>query len=530
MRCVFCQKSTYKYLYPTSGLTFLYNHKPSCYFLAVCCFWVRGEETIIFNMHPYVVVSLGAGVAFILFKVVSSTLTSRYHAVEAQRRGCKPPPKQENNWPFGLDRLRNVIRADAAKNFPDFLVEAFRAMGANTFEFNIIGTSGYLTSDPKNIQAILATQFNEFCLGPNRRNAFMPLLGSGIFTQDGKAWEHSRAMIRPSFVRDQVSDLELEEQHVADMMRALIVKQDGWTAPVDLQVLFFRLTLDSATEFLMGESVGSQVANLPAEAQPNGGVKVTQDEKAFANAFDVAQRYLARRGRLFDKNWLDNTPGFRLACKQTHEFADHFVRLALHPDLKDKDEEKGGREKYIFLEALAAQTRDPIELRSQILHILLAGRDTTASLLGWTFYMLVRHPAIYDGLRATILSEFGSYAHPRNITFQSLKSCRQLQHTLNESLRLYPVVPFNSRVATKDTTIPVGGGPDGKSPIFVRKGQPVDYSVHVMHRRKDLWGEDADEFRPERWVGRKVGWEYLPFNGGPRICLGRMYPFPPVCH
>jgi len=481
-------------------------------------------------MHPYILVSLGAGVAFILYKVVSNTLASRYYAAEAQRLGCKPPPKQENNWPFGVDRVRNLMRADVARIFPDFLVQRFKEMGVNTFEFSMLGTQGYLTADPKNIQAILATQFNDFCLGPNRRNAFMPLLGNGIFTQDGKPWEHSRAMIRPSFVREQVSDLELEEHHVQDMMRALIVKQDGWTAPVDLQVLFFRLTLDSATEFLFGESVGSQVANLPAEAQLNGAPKVTQDEKVFANAFDVGQRYLARRGRLLDKSWLDNTPGFRLACKQTHEFADHFVRLALHPELKEKekDTEKGDRERYIFSEALASQTRDPIELRSQILNILLAGRDTTASLLGWTFYLLVRHPAIYDSLRATILAEFGTYAHPRDITFQSLKSCRQLQHTLNESLRLYSVVPVNSRVATKDTTIPVGGGPDGKSPIFVRKGQPVDYSVHVMHRRKDLWGPDADEFRPERWVGRKVGWEYLPFNGGPRICLGRMSSFSPI--
>ena len=74
-----------------------------------------------------------------------------------------------------------------------------------------------------------------------------------------------------------------------------------------------------------------------------------------------------------------------------------------------------------------------------------------------------------------------------------------------------------------DTTLPVGGGPGGKDPIFVRKGQQVDYSVHVMHRLKHLWGEDADDFKPDRWVGRKPGWEYLPFNGGPRICLGREY-------
>lgn len=63
-------------------------------------------------------------------------------------------------------------------------------------------------------------------------------------------------MMRPQFARDQVSDLDLEERHVQNMMQALTVNSDGWTDEIDIQVLFFRLTLDSATEFLFGESVG----------------------------------------------------------------------------------------------------------------------------------------------------------------------------------------------------------------------------------------------------------------------------------
>lgn len=76
------------------------------------------------------------------------------------------------------------------------------------------------------------------------------------------------------------------------------------------------------------------------------------------------------------------------------------------------------------------------------------------------------------------------------------------------------------------TTLPTGGGPDGKAPILVQPGEAVGYCVYVMHRRKDLYGEDADEFRPERWEGdalKDIGWGYLPFNGGPRLCLGRKY-------
>ena len=96
-------------------------------------------------------------------------------------------------------------------------------------------------------------------------------------------------------------------------------------------------------------------------------------------------------------------------------------------------------------------------------------------------------------------------------------------------LRLYPSVPINMRQATKSTVLPVGGGPTRSSPILVRKGEAVSYSVYAMHRRKDLYGDDADKFRPDRWEPssggspdlRNIGWGYLPFNGGPRVCLGR---------
>ena len=79
----------------------------------------------------------------------------------------------------------------------------------------------------------------------------------------------------------------------------------------------------------------------------------------------------------------------------------------------------------------------------------------------------------------------------------------------------------NARDAVDDTYLPLGGGPDGKSPLFVPKGGVVAWSLFAMHRRKDYYGEDAEEFRPERWETLRPGWEYLPFNGGPRICLGR---------
>lgn len=68
-------------------------------------------------------------------------------------------------------------------------------------------------------------------------------------------------------------------------------------------------------------------------------------------------------------------------------------------------------------------------------------------------------------------------------------------------------------MAIVDTVLPKGGGPDGESPLFIPKKTVVQYHVYVMHRRKDLYGDDTEEFRPERWEKIRPGWEYLPFNG-----------------
>lgn len=103
-----------------------------------------------------------------------------------------------------------------------------------------------------------------------------------------------------------------------------------------------------------------------------------------------------------------------------------------------------------------------------------------------------------------------------------------LSLTKHPALRLYPSVPVNTRTTVRTTILPTGGGPDRKSPVLIPKGTAVAYSVYTMHRRPDLYGMDAELFRPERWDEdmplnhdeTNAKWGYLPFNGGPRICLG----------
>lgn len=190
----------------------------------------------------------------------------------------------------------------------------------------------------------------------------------------------------------------------------------------------------------------------------------------------------------------------------------------------EPEKENGQSNRYVFLHELCSQTTDKIKIRAELLNILLAGRDTTASLLSNVWFELSRRPAMWSRLRKEVDALNGELP-----TFEMLKGMKYLRAILNESLRLYPIVPENDRQAVQDTVLPIGGGEDGRSPILVKKGQMVHWSLWTMHRRKDLYGEDAEEFKPERWLdedgkkGLRVGWEYLPFNGGPRICIGREY-------
>jgi cytochrome P450 len=141
-------------------------------------------------------------------------------------------------------------------------------------------------------------------------------------------------------------------------------------------------------------------------------------------------------------------------------------------------------------------------------------------MLGWCVTRFALHPDIFASLREAVLQDFPGSTQPG---FAELKACKPLQHFMNEILRLHPIVPINNRLCVKDTTLPLGGGADQRSPIAIRAGQSVVFSVYAMHRRTDLWGDDALEFKPSRWEQKMPAWQYLPFMGGPRVCIGQQF-------
>jgi cytochrome P450 len=209
------------------------------------------------------------------------------------------------------------------------------------------------------------------------------------------------------------------------------------------------------------------------------------------------------------------------------EFVDSIVEKAIsHQNTKSSSKSATREEsRYVLLHELISQTTDTVKIRSELLNILFAGRDTTASFLSNLWFELSKRPDVWATLYQEVDSTFPDGERP--VSFEQLKNMKYLRAVLNESLRLYPIVPNNNRTALTDAILPLGGGENGQSPLFVPKGQIVGWDVYTLHRRKDIYGKDADVFKPERWLdsdddkGFRPGWAYLPFNGGPRTCIGR---------
>ncbi|KAI0502714.1 cytochrome P450 alkane hydroxylase [Xylaria bambusicola] len=422
----------------------------------------------------------------------------------AHEHGCLPPPLLENQRPFGVDRLEQIFRAEAEDRLMELFLFHFRQTGY-TLKQVFLMTPAYGTVDPANLEAMFSTNFSDWSFGP-RRDITFPMFGDGIFTQEGDAWKRSREILRPQLVYRQYEDLHVFQQPLEHLL-SILPKAGG---VVDLQPLFFRLTLDVTTAFLFGKSINSLLA--PENSQ----------EQTFAQAFDTAQSYVASRFRLLDLYWLIGGRKWRDACAKVHMFADQIIDQNLS-ESENAEGQSDGR--YVFLKSVAQACPDRASLRGQIINILAAGRDTTACLLSWTFFLLVRHPNVMEKLRAEINNLAAS---DEDISRSDLRNLNYLQNILKETLRLYPSVPVNTRTSTKTTILPTGGGTDRKSPVLIPKGTAVAYSVYTLHRRPDLYGMDAECFRPERWDEdlplfrdrTTQNYGYLPFHGGPRICLG----------
>ncbi|KAL8751600.1 MAG: hypothetical protein Q9184_006022 [Pyrenodesmia sp. 2 TL-2023] len=398
------------------------------------------------------------------------------------------------------------IRSLKAGRLLDLMRSRFQHMG-NTYSATVAGNLMIFTVEPENIKAIFADRFHDFDAGWIRRRALAPAVGDVLITADGARWHQQRAMLRPAFNKQKFSEFAFYQRDIDELISK--IPSDGST--IDLAPLFSNHALALASKLLFGESI----ADLnPEFAAPSN---------RFVEAFKQGNKgsdLRMRMGRLLPL--LPRDRSYEANCRTLHEYSDLFVQKALayrNSWKADKiNGENGAHDRYIFLQELVKELDDPEQLRNQLLGMLLVGSETTASLLTGCLSLLSNRPNLWTNLREAAI-ELGQPSS------EGMRSFTALVHFINEVLRLYPVLPIYGRMANKDTFLPIGGGPRCTSRVFVPRGTQVMVDTHALHRRPDIFGDDSDEFRPERWnSGKPPGhWNYLPFSGGPRVCIGRSF-------
>ncbi|KAF5387696.1 hypothetical protein D9615_000007 [Tricholomella constricta] len=454
--------------------------------------------------------------------------------------GAVLPPRVEDKWPAGVGLLLQSID-NLKTGYPGENFNEWAEKYGNTFNVRVLLENRFFTAEPDYIKAILATQFDAFEKGKSKRPAFelqmRSFLGTGVFNSDGEMWKFHRAMTRPFFSKDRVTHFDIFERHAQDAIQQLKNRlKEGY--PVDIQDLASRFTMDSATEFLFAQDVQSLAAGLPYphySPLSQSSTSANHPANVFSRAFDEAQRTIAFRSRWgaawpLTEFWQDKV---QAKMGPIYDFINPILTEAVARKKATKNNEKLGanvdrevQDGESLIDHLINYTDDPIVLRDETLNILLAGRDTTTNSISYAIYMLARHPRVLSRLRDEILSKIGSSRRP---TYDDMKDMKYLRAVINETLRLYPAVPFNVRTTKKPTLWPskIGG-----KPFYIPANCKTPYSVFLMHRRTDLWGPDANEFDPDRFIDDRLRkyltpnpFIFLPFNAGPRICLGQQFAY-----
>ncbi|KAF8131053.1 cytochrome P450 [Boletus edulis] len=448
----------------------------------------------------------------LLFTPATVYITLRKTVREAARRGAILPPSIKYRWPGALDKL-SVLLWNYSNGYlgmqplAEYIQSECEEIG-NTFDLYAMCESRIVTIEPEYVKIIRRTE--SICKGPVFRDQFDSILGTGVFNSDG---EFHRTMTRPFFSRDRISDFDIFETHAEDAIHQMKMRmRQGY--PVDFQDVASRFTLDSATEFLFGKDVCSLSAGIvypPSSPLSKDPAFLNHPSNRFVRAFTASQIATMRRANYgscwrLAEFWQDQVQKHMRVC---YEFVDPIIADTLakkheqgHIGLDDKQDTGEVNEGETLLEHLVNYTEDQTILRDETLNLLIAGRDTTAATLTFSVYMLSQHPDVLARLREELITKIGLSRRP---THDDMRELKYLRAFINEVLRLYPPVPFNTRTV---------------------------YSVFLMHRRKDLWGPDADQFDPDRFLDERLHkyltpnpFLFLPFNAGPRICLGQQFAY-----
>ncbi|WOL00077.1 hypothetical protein Cni_G08790 [Canna indica] len=380
-----------------------------------------------------------------------------------------------------------------------------------------------VTCDPRNLEHVLKTRFDNYPKGPTYHDVFLDLLGDGIFNADGDNWVFQRKTAALEFttrtLRHAMSRWVCRSIH----LRLLPMLKDAaarYTA-VDLQDLLLRLTFDNICGLAFGKDPETLAPDLP--------------ENTFAVSFDRATEATLNRFILPEplwrfKKWLQL--GMEATLSRSVAHVDRYLSAVIKiRKLELSGEVSGGEQQNqhddLLSRFMRKGTYSDSFLQQVALSFILAGRDTSSVALSWFFWLVSTHPAVEHRILLEIASvlhqsrggETGAWlASP--LTFEEVDSLVYLKSALSETLRLYPSVPEDSKHVVADDVLP-----DGTS---VLAGSSITYSIYSAGRMKSVWGEDCLEFRPERWLspdGKRFetpdAFRFVAFNAGPRICLGK---------
>jgi cytochrome P450 len=225
------------------------------------------------------------------------------------------------------------------------------------------------------------------------------LLGDGIFTQDGKAWEASRKLLAPMIQRPTLPDLELFERGFQELQRSLNLEAHSETGTtgfeIDIKERLLDLSLKMITDFLLG--VSTDTGNKSSDA--------TDWMERFSAEFNTAFEWIAKRERFKIFYWMVDGLEFRKSCSAAKRLVDELISRAM--ELRKTKKIGSASETYVALEPLLLHEQDPKPIRDQYMNLILAGKDSSGALLSWVFYALAREPLLFAELAEEIESMLG---------------------------------------------------------------------------------------------------------------------------
>jgi cytochrome P450 len=347
----------------------------------------------------------------------------------------------------------------------------------------------YMVNHPRDIEYVLRTNHRNFIKDKGTR-MLTTMLGEGLLTSEGDLWRRQRRLAQPAFQLDQIQ--RYGEVMVSSTLRMLEGWRPGQTRDVHQDMM--RLTLEVVGRTLFGTGVDAAVAE-----QVDRAMKVVMEHYASPLMwYDWAQRL--------------PTPGnlrFRRAVRQLRGLMSALIRRR-----RESDEDPGD----LLSRLLAARDEDGSrmtdrQLMDELATLLLAGHETTALALSYTFYLLSQHPEVDARLAAELEEVLGGRAP----TAADVSRLRYTEWVIKESMRLYPPAYGIGREALADCEI---GG------YLLPKGAQLSLLQWIVHR-DPRWFDEPLTFRPDRWdndlAKRLPRCAYFPFGDGPRICIGNHF-------